>query len=121
MLSLTRHSFPISQTDGYSTHLRILLHLDKYPTEYDVRSYISTADAWHKGCAEGKYLGREIKIISYRPFFKFYKKILQIDFDIAYAPEEVADCLLCDLENIKARPGSCRIVSCEIGFYDMGA
>lgn len=121
MLSLTRHSFPISQTDGYSTHLRILLHLDKYPTEYDVRSYISTADAWYKGCAEGKYLGREIKIISYRPFFKFYKKILQIDFDIAYAPEEVADCLLCDLENIKARPGSCRIVSCEIGFYDMGA
>ena len=121
MLSLNRHSFPISQTDGYSTHLRVLLHFDKYPTEYDVRSYISTADGWFNGCAEGKYLGKKIKIISYKPFFKFYSRILQIDFDIAFAPEEVVDELLYDLENIKRRPDSCRIVGCKIGFYDMGA
>ena len=118
MLNLKAHSFPIEQSAGYSTHIRLRLHFDKYPLEYDVRSYLNAADKWFYGCGEGRYLGRKIKIISYRPFFRYYSSTLQVDFDIAYAPDGVVDELLREFEAVEPRPGSCRVVRAEIAFFE---
>lgn len=95
MYPLRPHNLPIEQTSGHSSYIRLRFSLDQNPSPFDLARYTQAANQWLKDCKEGKYCdGKEIEILSFRPFIVYRTPAFEVDFDIVNAPPQVIDELI---------------------------